>query len=393
MLAICSDLDETPDRTVYWESARYLNTTEDTAMGPGVGLEVGNTIYFDMPRSQFAYWNTDDCGRAQVRALIRSGHVDCLHSFGDLSTTRASAARALDDLVRHDCQLRVWIDHARAATNFGADIMGGLGDVPGAEPYHADLSHDYGLRYVWRGRVSSVIGQDAHHSLGGIFDGRHPTASAITVAKELAKRVAGGAWSEKYAMNAANRLLRPTILRSGHSVLEFLRSNPSWAGVSRFESSDGLAEVLTERFLQRLEGRGSACILYTHLGKVTSSSEPFGESTRAALRRLGRAQREGRVLVTTTRRLLDYFFNRSKAVVATIQEGQHVTLDVAGVGVDGELLGPRDLAGLTAYVPDPENTSMRINGMTVTELACNPKDATGQASVSVPWPRLEFPRL
>jgi hypothetical protein len=362
-------------------------------MGPGVGLEVGNTIYFDMPADQFAYWNTDDKGRAQSRALIRSGHIDCLHSFGDLATTRAMAARALDELTRHGCQLRVWIDHARAPTNFGADIMSGLGDVPGAEPYHADLSHDYGIRYVWRGRVSSVIGQDAHHSLGGIFDGRHPTASAITVAKELAKRVFGGAGSEKYAMNAANRVLRPIVLRSGHSVFEFLRSNPSWAGVSRFETSDGLGEVLTERFLQRLEERGSACILYTHLGKVTSSAEPFGESTRAALRRLGRAERDGRVLVTTTRRLLDYFFTSSKARVATIQEGRHLTLDVSGVGVDGEPLHPRALAGLTAYVPDPENTSMRINGRVVPHLARNPRDATGQASVSVPWPRLEFPRV
>ena len=58
--------------------------------GPGVGLEVGNSIYFDMPPGQFAYWNTDDAGRAMVRALIRSGHIDCLHSFGDLATTRAT---------------------------------------------------------------------------------------------------------------------------------------------------------------------------------------------------------------------------------------------------------------------------------------------------------------
>ena len=55
MLAICSDLDETPDRHVYGDIMRFLNTMEDTAMGPGVGLEVGNSIYFDMPPDQFAY--------------------------------------------------------------------------------------------------------------------------------------------------------------------------------------------------------------------------------------------------------------------------------------------------------------------------------------------------
>jgi len=73
MMVICSDLDETPDRDVYYEIMRFLNTTEETDMGPGVGLEVGNSIYFDMPPDQFAYWNTDDVGREMVRTLIRSG--------------------------------------------------------------------------------------------------------------------------------------------------------------------------------------------------------------------------------------------------------------------------------------------------------------------------------
>src|SRR5688500_14469800 len=76
MLAICSDLDETPDAQTYYELMRFMNTTEETSMGPGAGLEVGNTIYFDMPDGQFAYWNTDERGRAMARALIRSGHID-----------------------------------------------------------------------------------------------------------------------------------------------------------------------------------------------------------------------------------------------------------------------------------------------------------------------------
>jgi hypothetical protein len=137
ILAICSDLDETPDRHVYWEIMRFLNTTDQTAMGPGVGLEVGNTIYFDMPPDQFAYWNTDDAGRQMVRTLIKSGHIDCLHSYGDLATTREHAGKALDELTRHDCKLQVWIDHGRAATNLDPDIMHGHGDEVGHPAYHA----------------------------------------------------------------------------------------------------------------------------------------------------------------------------------------------------------------------------------------------------------------
>lgn len=59
MMAICSDLDVTPDSRMYWEISRFLNTTETTPPGPGVGLEVRNSIYFDMAPTEFAHRNTN----------------------------------------------------------------------------------------------------------------------------------------------------------------------------------------------------------------------------------------------------------------------------------------------------------------------------------------------
>ena len=85
MLAVCSDLDETPDKQAYLDTLKFLNTDRKTPMGEGLGLETGNTIYFDMPANQFSYWNTDDSGRQHMLSLIRSGHMDCLHSYGDLA--------------------------------------------------------------------------------------------------------------------------------------------------------------------------------------------------------------------------------------------------------------------------------------------------------------------
>src|SRR5205807_3651475 len=80
MMAICSDLDETPNWNVYREIMRFLNTTEPTPMGLGVGLEVGNSIYFMMPTDQYSYFGTDEFGRAMARSFMHSGHIDCLHS-------------------------------------------------------------------------------------------------------------------------------------------------------------------------------------------------------------------------------------------------------------------------------------------------------------------------
>ena len=395
-LAICSDLDETPDRQVYREIMRFLNTDQTTSMGPGVDLEVGNTIYFDMPAEQFAYWNTDDQGREMVRALIRSGHIDCLHSYGDLATTRDRAGRALDELARHDCRLEVWIDHSVARSNFGSDIMCGRGDLPDDGCYHADLTCGYGIKYVWRGRVTSVIGQDARRSLRGIGNWRRATRSTRTVVTEALKGMLAETGNAKYAMHGPNESLRRSRLRDGREVYEFLRCNPYWGGVGRSATADGLATVLTAGMLERLVRREGTCILYTHLGKIAGRDEPFGEETRAALRLLGDFHRDGRILVTTTRRLLGlrralaelaFTVSRDEGGLRTDLTARPGTVDRNGGLADS------DLDGLTFYVPDPDAIRITFNGRDVPQLRSNPADHTGRRSVSLPWPSLEFPDL
>jgi hypothetical protein len=395
ILAICSDLDETPDRHVYWQIMRFLNTTEETAMGPGVGLEVGNSIYFDMPPGQFAYWNTDDAGREMVRTLIRSGHIDCLHSFGDLATKRKDAARALDELDRHNCRLEVWIDHGTAITNFGPDIMQGHGDEIGHEAYHADLTIGYGIRYVWCGRVTSITGQDVPASLSGIVNWRHPVKSGRTLFKEAAKRRLGRQADVKYAMHRLNETLCPTVLRDKNKVYEFMRCNPHWGGVSSCDQGRYIGQVLTDEILDRLIRRGGTCVLYTHLGKMDNPAIPFNKTAVEAFRRLAEAFRGGSILVTTTRRLLGY-----RRAVREITFNSH--WDEKGLRVDlnrradensHSELSDSDLNGLTFYVPDPKATYVTIDGQEVTDVKRNAPDHTGRPSVSLTWPALEFPKI
>jgi len=388
ILAICSDLDETPDCHVYWETMRFLNTTETTAMGPGVGLEVGNTIYFDMPRGQFSYWNTDDAGREMVRNLIRSGHIDCLHSYGDLATTRDHAGRALDELVRHDCRLEVWVDHSKAPSNFGADIMHGSGDVPGSPAYHADLTCDYGIKYVWRRRTTSIIAQNVSRRLRGIFNARYPLRSAKTVAKQALKVMLGRLGDVKYTMHGPNQLVRADQLRDGRPVFEFLRCNPHWRGVGEGATAARLAEVLTEPFLDHLVEREGVCILYTHLGKIKNPSEPFAPGTVRALRLLAEYYHSGRVLVTTTRRLLGLDRALCDVVVRSsfYPDGLRIELGATPERAkpDGQP-GERDLDGLTFYVPDPDSTTVLLEGQPVAHPRRNGPDHMGRMSVSLPW--------
>jgi hypothetical protein len=396
MLAICSDLDETPDFGTYWETVRFLNTKQETAMGPGVGLEVGNTIYFDMPRDQFSYWNTDDAGRAMVRALIRSGHIDCLHSFGELPTSRDSAQRALDELARHDCRMEVWVDHGRVPTNFGADIMYGHGDEPGHVAYHSDLTVAHGVKYVWRGRVTSVLGQNTRLRLRGIARGDHPCKSSQTLLKEAAKQILARCGSRKYAMHAGNDVLRPVRLRDGRPVYEFIRCNPHWGGVSCGETASGIAAVLTQDFIDRLASRRGVCVLYTHLGKVRDPRKPFDPAAVAALGRLAEAHQQGRIMVTTTRRLLGFCRARAEVIVSASSDtrGRCISVDtISGVPRGWPPLAESDLDGLTFYDDGSQDVRVTVNGQAMAYILRNPPDETGRRSVSIPWARLEFPTI
>ncbi|MBW2595338.1 MAG: hypothetical protein JRC93_05085 [Deltaproteobacteria bacterium] len=393
MLAICSDLDETADRRVYLEIMRFLNTTETTAMGPGVGLEVGNSIYFDMPPEQFAYWNTDDAGREMVRALIRSGHIDCLHSYGDLATTRQHAIRALDELDRNNCKLEVWIDHGTAATNFDSTIMQGHGDEIGHEAYHADLTIGYGIKYVWRARVSSITGQDIPGNLNGILNWKHPVKSGRTLFKEAAKRKLARKGNHKYAMHGPNETLCPTVLRDKSPIYEFMRCNPHWGGVTSCEQGRHIGEVLTSNMLDRLVEQGGTCVLYTHLGKIDDPNIPFNKAAVEAFRRLGEAFRGGSILVTTTRRLLGYRRAVREITFNTTCDEKGLCINL-NTRVDESHLGKLpdvDLSGLTFYVPTPEETHLKINGQDFLSLKVNEPDYTGRPSVSLPWIRLQFP--
>jgi len=391
MLAICSDLDETPDLDTYLETLRFLNTCALGRWGQGLGLETGDTMYFDMPPGHLSYWNTDDRGRATIRTLIQSGHIDCLHSFGDLTTTRAQAARTLDELDRHGCRLETWIAHAVAPSNFGGDIMRGAGDQIGSPVYHADLTYAYGIRYVWRGRVTSVAGQEVSRDLRGTFHSRHPIASTCTLAKELTKGVLSRVGSRKYRLHAPNRLLDLAQLRDGHTVYEFVRANPHWGGVSRGDNATGLGTVL-DLTVPRLIARGGASILYTHLGKGAHARRPLAPATVDGLRRLAQLQAAGTILVTTTRRLLGYWRATRDTNWCVASEGDHVRLDVR----TNQSIGPprrRDLDGLTFYVPNPASTTMTIDGAPVAIVRRNASDQSGRGSISLPWTRLEFPEL
>ena len=388
MLAICSDLDETPNKDIYFETARYLNTTEDTLLGKGVGLEVGNTIYFDMPEHNFSYTNTDDDGRNKIHQLIDSGHIDCLHSFGDFVKNRESIEKYWNLIQSGKRNIEVWVDHAQAPTNLDNDIMEGQGAEKGKEAYHSDLTVQSGiLKFIWKGRVTSCVAQNSSRSYRSLFNKNEIKASLKTIALEFIKGWFARLGSEKYAMHKNNKVLRKSTLIDGTEVNEFMRCNPAWGGVSCFDQARGIHHVLTKKVLDTLVDKEGCSILYSHLGKVHSVTEPFTNETRQAFELLADYNHNNSILVTTTRRLLGYdrtinelFFKVKKELNET-----NIYLTTAYSG--------EDLNGLTWYVDRPEVTNLYINNVKYIGLVINNKSENEQASVSIKWDSLIFPRI
>ena len=383
MLAICSDLDETPSGETYLTSIKYLNTSEKTPFGEGVNLEVGNTIYFYMSEADFAYWNTTDGTRSAIRDLIRSGHIDCIHSFGDTATKRSQAQETLEHLDSHGCKIRVWVDHAVARTNLGADIMQGYGDVIGDPAYHADLTLDYGVQYVWRGRVTSVQGQDAPTGIGGIWQAGEPIGSLITLGKETAKISAASFGSRKYAMHRSNRLLNDVVLRDSRPTTEFLRSNPHPLGVSAGDNAAGLGDVLSGRFLDRLVERRAKAIVYTHLGKQIDPQNGFPGPTRIALEKLADRMLADEILVATTERLLDYARLRERMSwnVRDASGVKEIVLDKRNCGPSCE--------GLSFIVPADRDCRIVNDGLPLDVRRADVPNSA-RSVVYLPWRRLTY---
>jgi hypothetical protein len=377
MLAICSDLDETPDAAAYFALSHYLNTREHTAVGRGVGLEVGNTMFFDMAPGEFSYWNASVGDREKIHALIQSGHIDSFHSFGDQAKDRAAIERSLGTLERNQCRLRVWVDHAVASTNLGADIMQGKGDLRGDPAYHTDLSIKHGVRYVWLGRVSSCIGQDVPYSLRTSLAQRADARSIITTARDAVKYLSGTMGNPKYALHRGNRLTRPYTLRDGHQVIEFMRCNPNPYGVSVGDNAPGIPAVINNITLDLLHEREGWCILYTHLGKGLKGPGLLSNATREAFEKLAERYGRGEILVATTRRLLDYHTMWHKVGISLHR--RHVDIESRG----------EDVTGLTLYGL-PEGFSCQLDGAPVA-LKENRADETGRVSHSISWTRLDWP--
>lgn len=399
-LTICSDIDETRTTDEFLEIQRFLNTREQTGLGRGLGLEIGNSFYFYNRNREFSFFDHDERAQRVIIAMIQSGYIDCLHSYGD-TNSRDDIGRALDCLHQSDCRLEVWVNHFGASSDickkFEYMFQRCEGDDPAAVVYHTDLTLAHGIRFAWVGATTRIVGQSSAKSTGSlatVFDGRRSWTSAIDMLKELRKQRLGSLHDERFVIHRQNELVRPLELADGRRVYEFMRFCNHPEGIPIGATSRGLAYVVSARILNQLIARNGYMIVYAHLGKNSDCPQVVAPASQLALRHLADLVQEGEIYVSTTAKLLRYHFAHQCLRWTHQQVAGRTQIQIDGFddAVEGQRMPTaNELQGITFHVPDRELTDVFLGQQKLERLQRNIADESGVQSVTIPFTSLSFP--
>jgi len=255
--------------------------------------------------------------------------------------------------------------------------------TPDKLEYHLDLLRSYGVRYVWTGRMTHILGQDARPNV------------QVKAKNALQKLLYYTRYRNTRAplFDLKNRLMIDTRLQDGSRIWDFQRWVNAW-GRERVLNIHDLAEQLKPRNIDALLRNEGFLVIYTHMCEGLFTPEMFPEKLKQDLRYLARLYHEGKLLVTTTARLLKYKEVHDALRWRTIHEnGITKILIQPFIRALGEkiVVSKKDLSGITFLCQDPEKVQVIFKGE-ILSIKKNPKDFSGTFSVSVPWHPLEYPR-
>lgn len=277
---------------------------------------------------------------------IALGHQhDTIHTWGDYMHAgrrgfdREDAIESVELLKQASIEPRVWIDHASFAgnmihgTNKGSvpALLDSSGHTYTNFVYSLDLARQAGVRYVWNGEVTSVIGQDRAIGLSEHASNLRSAARYIASKAPIAKL--------KHLVSD-NRQYYPHRFADGSSMYCFRRY-----GTWQHADIDGLAEILSPGKIHRLISVGGTSVAYSHLGKRMagrhSEKQHIPNTTRAALKNVAEFYAQKQLKVSATSTLLDYLVLRDHIVL----NSQNRTIEWKPDGIRFQQLDADELKG------------------------------------------------
>lgn len=400
-LAISNDLDGITTFKELKAIHDVLNGERKTPCGPGLGLEVGESLHFytvhpevDDTLSYFQGTSNQLSETAPaLRDGIEAGLIDTLHTWGNFSQKggffREHAQGALEELERYGLTIPCWTNHGDVHNFQNLGRKDALGDLPATASvrgdrskvleYHFDLTRRAGVRYIWIKELTPIPGQERPLEPADWLE--EGTTLGRSVLKDIMKRLRGT--GDAQPPQLANRLLQPATFRDGATAYEMLRF-----GSFEQDGSDHLPALLSDKNLKRLIQGGGTALLYMHLGKGRPSQEiPFSDESYAALSRLAKHSREGDIWITTPSRLCNYVELRQRLKL-------RASLDKSIANVTGRFdavgdLSNPDIGGLTFYLDQAKECWLQL-GTRKKQLVQNLADHTGRGSFSIPIEPLQY---
>jgi hypothetical protein len=381
-LSICSDIDHTHLAEKFLKIQEFMNRE--------IGLAFTNTFFPFHEQDEFSLFSSRPQDRAVLLEHLRNGNIEALHGFGEKKNfTREDARKMLAELKKNDIHLKMWVDHADFPGNFCKYRCPGRGDQPGQKEYHLDLTADYGIRYIWTDRLTTIIGQGASvtwRSLFGVFDFKHPAASGLNALKTGLKVFLGFFKSKKYSFMSANEPVQITTLQDGKKMFEFIRFNNYFQGAARGDSFSELYYLISQKVLKNLISRKAYSVVYVHLGKCFDLESAQNQRTLQALRELKAAADQGKIWVDSTLRHLEYYIGQRYLNwdYSVVRDEGCITIHSIDDPVRGPYVPkPEELRHLTFYVPENVKIKVKINRHEVVPVVKNELDYSGKPSISI----------
>lgn len=297
MLAIVSDIDGTTIRE-FEAYHKFINTKEQTAWGEGLGLDVGDSMWFfamnddgeihDFDGSKneniMTYFdeNCDEKYSKEIKKYFDAGWIDSIHSYGDFSRVDEKSPvykneygeLALSSMNEEDIFPTIWINHGNSANvqnikrpkTKHLSLKYQKGGNPNSEYYHTDKLIEGGVKFYW--------------------------------------------FSNSFGEFVQETPLYPVKLEDGQNVWGFNR----YTGVDRnyrkmshkyLWSMYDLYEQLSEENLNLLIENGGISLVSQHLGTSYGDYTLTGAAVES-LRRLANYEKNNEILVARTSRVLEY---------------------------------------------------------------------------------------
>ena len=405
----------------------FVNGKKSTIFGQGLNLEISDSFWIYSKRNVSLYknhpWESNKKNKyfEEILELCRLGILDTLHGFGDwvedFNLERKQIDKILNFLSKNNVNLEVYVNHG--GYNMSHNYAGiwsyyQQADNINHKSYCFDLLIKYGFKYFWAdpfyeftkfGDNLNFNDKDFKFYLKQYDFSKflfRPSPKDFTKSEEVLNKFDKKSLNN-YKRDLFNRTLIKNISRDGIKNFMFKR----FRGIDGPTSSNFVIQVNPENLdaLERLEG---TIIIYQHFGikrailmgkghesqGYTTDKNVLDFNNIAAFKLLAKRYNEGRILVTTTRKLLNYIRVRDYLDfnINNIQDQTFINIKGINCPVYGyQKIEKNMLSGVTFQIKNINkipivllnNKKLKINKII--------DKKNGNTFIYFPWKKIDWP--